>query len=343
MRDLDALTSWHAHWRGLRVAVLGLGLTGFAVADTLVELGARVRVLASGDDADRERLLEVIGAEFARDNLEASIAEFDPDLVVTSPGFRPNHPLLLWAAGHGVTVWGDIELAWRVRDKVKAAEWITVTGTLGKSTTAELAAHLIAAAGHRVAAVGNIGVPVLDAVREPTGFDVLVVELSSAQLHWMNSTIAGSVSPLASVCLNHRAGHHHWHGSAASYAAAHAKVYDNTRVACIYNKSDAATLHMVEEAEVVDGARAIGFDLGTPGPSDLGMVGDIIVDRAFHDDRHASALELTTHGELAGIGMAEPHGVANVLAASALARAFGVPAATVGTAIASFRRHPGSN
>jgi UDP-N-acetylmuramoylalanine--D-glutamate ligase len=337
VRDLDTLTSWHADWSGLRVAVLGLGVTGFAAADTLVELGARVRVLASGHDEPREKLLEVIGAEFARDDLEASMTEFAPELVVVSPGFLPTHPLLLQAAQQAIPVWGDIELAWRVRDKVTAADWICVTGTNGKTTTVQLTSHLIAAAGHRVAAVGNIGVPVLDAVRDPTGFDVLVVELSSFQLHWMNSSPAGAVSPLASVCLNLAADHYDWHGSAEAYAAAKGKVYDNTRVACVYNKADEATMHMVEQADVVEGARAVGFDLGTPGPSDLGMVDDIIVDRAFHDDRHATALELTTHGELAAIGMAAPHSVANVLAASALARAYGVPAATVGSALASFR------
>ena len=337
VRDLDALTSWHADWSGLRVAVLGLGITGFSVADTLVELGSRVRVLASGEDAQREHLLEVIGAEFARDDLEASLVEFDPELVVVSPGFRPDHRLLLLAAERGVAVWGDIELAWRVRDKVKSAEWICVTGTNGKTTTVQLTTHLIAAAGHRVAAVGNIGVPVLDAVREPTGFDVLVVELSSFQLHWMNSSPAGAVSPLASVCLNLAADHYDWHGSAEAYAEAKGKVYDNTRVACVYNKADEATMRMVEQADVIEGARAIGFDLGTPGPSDLGMVDGIIVDRAFHDDRHTSAYELTTHGELAAVGMAAPHSVANVLAASALARAYGVPAGIVRDAIATFR------
>ncbi len=337
MRDLNSLTSWHADWSELRVAVLGLGVTGFAAADTLVELGARVRVLASRHDADREHLLSVIGAEFAGDDLEASLAAFDPDLVIVSPGFRQDNPLLLWAADNDVPVWGDIELAWRVRDKVKIAEWICVTGTNGKTTTVQLATHLLAASGARVAAVGNIGVPVLDAVRDPIGFDVLVVELSSFQLHWMNTTVAGSISPFASVCLNLAEDHYDWHGSAAGYRDAKAKVYTNTRVACVYNKAEHETMRMVEEAEVIEGCRAIGFDLGSPGPSDLGLVGDIIVDRAFHDDRHSSACELTTHGELEAVGLAAPHSVANVLAAAALARAWGVAPTIIGAALATFR------
>ncbi len=337
VRDLSSLTSWHADWSGLRVAVLGLGVTGFAAADTLVELGTRVRVLSTGRDAEREHLLSVIGAEFAGDDLEASLAEFAPELVIVSPGFRPNNPLLVWAAESGVAVWGDIELAWRLRDKVKSAEWICVTGTNGKTTTVQLTTHLLAASGARVAAVGNIGVPVLDAVRDPIGFDALVLELSSFQLHWMNTTAAGSISPFASVCLNLAEDHFDWHGTAAAYRDAKAKVYANTRVASIYNKSESETMWMVEQAEVVEGCRAIGFDLGTPGPSDLGLVGDIIVDRAFHDDRHSTAIELTTHGELEAVGLAAPHSVANVLAAAALARAWGVAPESIGAAIATFR------
>jgi UDP-N-acetylmuramoylalanine--D-glutamate ligase len=339
--DLTTLTSWHSDWKGLRVAVLGLGMTGFAAADTLVELGAEVLVVAAKAPEESADLLDVIGAELLEQSdlstVPARLADFAPELVIVSPGFHPDHALLVWAASAGIAVWGDIELAWRVRDKVKAAEWITVTGTNGKTTTVQLAAHLLATAGHRVAAVGNIGVPVLDAVRDPIGFDVLVVELSSYQLHWINQTPEGAISPFASVCLNLADDHLDWHGSADAYAAAKGKVYDNTRVACVYNLADEATRHMVEEADVVEGCRAIGFGLGAPGPSDLGIVDGIIVDRAFHDDRRNSAFELTTHGELAEAGLAAPHSVANVLAASALVRAFGVAPAVVRDAIATFR------
>jgi UDP-N-acetylmuramoylalanine--D-glutamate ligase len=339
--DLTTLTSWHADWTGLRVAVLGLGMTGFAAADTLVELGASVLVVAATAPEEHADLLGVIGAELVEQPGLASVPprleRFDAELIIVSPGFHPDHVVLEWAAASGIPVWGDIELAWRVRDKVNAAEWISVTGTNGKTTTAQLTTHLLAAAGHRVAAVGNIGVPVLDAVRDPTGFDVLVVELSSYQLHWINRNPEGALFPLASVCLNLADDHLDWHGSADAYAAAKGRVYQNTRVACVYNLADDATRRMVEEADVVDGCRAIGFGLGAPGPSDLGVVDGIIVDRAFHEDRRNAALELTTHGELAEAGLAAPHSVANVLAASALARAYGVPAETIRDALATFR------
>jgi UDP-N-acetylmuramoylalanine--D-glutamate ligase len=337
---VSELISWHSEWAGLRVGVLGLGITGFAVADTLVELGAEVFVLAASARSEQRKLLEVIGGRFLETTLASvpdELVAFDPDLVVVSPGFHPDSPVLAWAAEHAVPIWGDIELAWRIRDKVQpVAEWILVTGTNGKTTTTQLATHILEADGRRVAAVGNIGVPVLDAVRYPAGFDVLVVELSSYQLHWLGQTPEGTLSPWASVCLNLADDHLDWHGSFAAYRAAKAKVYANTKVAAVYNRADEATRIMVEDAEVIEGARAIGFGLDAPGPSDFGVVDGILCDRAFLDDRATTALELTTHAELSAVGLGAPHSMANVLAASALVRSLGVAPATVRDALRTF-------
>ena len=338
---LATLTSWNADWRGLRVVVLGLGATGFSVADTLVELGSDVLVVAEQGDEQRERLLEVIGARFAlggADGAPKELVGFAPDLVVVSPGYPPHHPLVTWATDAGLPLWGDIELAWRVRDKTGTpAEWLLVTGTNGKTTTVQLAASMLVTAGLRAAPCGNIGVPVLDAVRDPGGFDVFVVELSSHQLHYLaRQTTPEPVMPLASVCLNLSDDHLEWHGSAEAYRDAKAGVYTNTRVACIYNRADPATRRMVEEAEVVEGARAIGFGLDVPGPSDLGIVDGILCDRAFLDDRFSTALEITTVDDLAARGLAAPHVVANILAASALVRAVGVTPEQIRDTLATF-------
>jgi UDP-N-acetylmuramoylalanine--D-glutamate ligase len=337
---VTGLTSWSADWSGLRVAVLGLGVTGFSVADTLVELGADVFVLASGARTEQRQLLDVIGARYLEHDLESvpdEVAGFDPELVITSPGFRPDSPVLAWAADRGVPVWGDIELAWRVRDKVTpVAEWVLVTGTNGKTTTTQLATHMLEADGRRVAAVGNIGIPVLDAVRYPAGFDVLVVELSSYQLHWLGSTAEGTLAPWASVCLNLADDHLDWHGSKEAYRAAKAKVYTNTTAAAVYNRADEATRAMVEDAEVIDGCRAIGFGLDAPGPSDFGVVDGILCDRAFLEERATTALELTTRDDLVAVGLGAPHSVANVLAAAALARSLGVSPTVVRDSLRTF-------
>lgn len=340
MSRLDNLTSWFADWSGLNVAVLGLGVTGFAVADTLAELGSNVRVYATNADEDRVTILGVIGVAYEQhpldtvpDTLQTSV----PDVIVVSPGFHPDNPVLDWAANLGVAVWGDIELAWRVRDKVSAdAEWVLITGTNGKTTTTQMTASFLAAAGKRVAPCGNIGVPVLDAVRDPSGFDVFVVELSSYQLHSMALDGPGAVVPWASVCLNVADDHIDWHGSFEAYTAAKAKVYNNTKVACVFNKGDDATRTMVEDAEVVEGARAIGFGLDTPGRSDFGIVEGILCDRAFLDDRAHTALELTTIDELLAVDLAAPHIIMNILAASALARSLDVSTAVIHEVLAGF-------
>jgi len=336
--DVTALTGWNADWRGLRVAVLGLGVTGFSVADTLAELGAELIVLAGSADAELTRILDVLGVRWVEQDLERELVDFGPELVVVSPGFRPDHPLVAAAAATGAPLWGDIELAWRLRDKVvnpetgRPAEWIAITGTNGKTTTTQLTTAMIAEAGGRVIACGNVGVPVLDAIRDPLGWDVLVVELSSFQLHYLDS-----MSAWAAACLNIADDHLDWHGSAEAYRAAKGKVYQNTKAICLYNLDDEVTRLLVEEAEVVEGCRAVGFGLGAPGPSDVGIIDGILIDRAFHDDRQHSALEITTVHDLAESGLASPHMTANVLAAAALARSAGVTIDQIRAALAGFR------
>ncbi|MGV1035209.1 MAG: UDP-N-acetylmuramoyl-L-alanine--D-glutamate ligase [Microbacteriaceae bacterium] len=340
MSRLDSLTSWRADWSGLRVAVLGVGVTGFAAADTLVELGANVRAFATASDDDRVTILGVLGVEVVLDPLNSvpeALVDFAPELIISSPGFHPDHPVLDWAGANGIAVWGDIELAWRVRDKVSgAAEWLLITGTNGKTTTTQLTAEFLAASGKRVAPCGNIGVPVLDAVRDPAGFDVFVVELSSYQLHSMPLDGPGAVVPWATVCLNVADDHIDWHGSFEAYVAAKAKVYHNTKVACVYNRADEATLQMVEDAEVIEGARAVSFGLDTPGRSDFGIVEGILCDRAFLEERANTALELATLDELIERDLAAPHIVQNILAAAALARSLDVPAGDIHETLLGF-------
>jgi UDP-N-acetylmuramoylalanine--D-glutamate ligase len=335
--DLGALTSWHADgWRGLRVGVLGAAVVGFAAADTLVELGCEVLVVGERVTDERTALLDVIGARLDLGDDAAqrdALAAFAPDLVVVSPGFHPDVPALVWAAETGVPVLGDVELAWRLRDKTgEPAEWLTITGTNGKTTTTRLTTAMLAAGGLRARACGNIGSPVLDAIREPDGWDVLVVELSSYQLHWMEQ-----VSPLASVCLNIADDHLDWHGSADAYRAAKGRVYERTRIACVYNVEDPVTEQLVRDADVVEGCRAIGFTRGIPRVSEVGIVEEVLVDRAFLEQRSTSALELTTLHALHDAGLSAPHVVADVLAAAALARAAGVEPRAIRDALEGFR------
>ncbi|GAB96301.1 UDP-N-acetylmuramoylalanine--D-glutamate ligase [Kineosphaera limosa] len=328
------LTHRDADWSGLRVVVAGLGVSGFAAADALLERGAVVTGVDSGTSqalTERARILEILGARLllgpqgqqAISEPEASLA--DADLVVTSPGWRPDNPLLAAAAQRGIPVWGEVELAWRMRPAHNPAPWLTITGTNGKTTVVTMVAGMLAAAGLRAAAAGNVGTPILEAVLHPQPFDVIAVELSSFQLHWQRS-----VSPLASVCLNIAPDHLDWHGSLAEYARAKGRVYANTQVACVYNEQDPATEQLVVDAEVVEGCRAVAFTLGTPAISMVGLVEDVLADRAFVQERRTSAAELGTLADLQrGDLPPAPHVVANALAAAALARAAGAPPVAV--------------
>lgn len=334
------LTSWDSDWAGLRVVVAGIGASGFSAADTLIELGAAVVVVDAGATAGNEAKADTLRIVGAREVLlGAEHAEALPlvdgeqaELVVTSPGWRPTQPLLAEAAAAGIPVWGDVELAWRVRIREgrPTAEWLTITGTNGKTTTVGLTEAMLLAGGKRAVAAGNVGTPILDVIRDPQGYDVLAVELSSFQLHW-----AHSISPLASVCLNIAEDHVDWHGSYEAYLAAKASVYERTRVACVYNVEQRETEAMVEEADVVEGCRAVGFTTGMPSISMMGVVEDLLVDRAFIEQRKDSAAELASVSELGEV--VPRHLVANALAAAALVRAAGLPASAVRDGIRAYR------
>jgi UDP-N-acetylmuramoylalanine--D-glutamate ligase len=337
--DVGALGR-HDDWSPVRAVVAGFGVTGFAAADTLTHLGASVVGLderETPDLAERAQLLGILGADIRLGEGTTAGLPGDPfDVLVTSPGFHPDAPLLAEARARGISVWGEVELAWRLRDPDPRtgipAPWLCVTGTNGKTTTVQMLDAILTAAGLRSAAVGNVGRPVTEAVMDPTPYDVLAVELSSFQLHYTHSMSAESA-----VVLNLAEDHLDWYTGPAAmtdYAADKGRIYERVQRACVYNAADPETERLVREADVMEGARAVGFTLGTPAVGMLGVVENLLVDRAFIPERQTSAAELCAVGDLASPA---PHVVANALAAAALARAHGVPQVAVRDGLRSFR------
>ncbi|MEU7021070.1 UDP-N-acetylmuramoyl-L-alanine--D-glutamate ligase [Streptomyces sp. NPDC046203] len=319
-------------WQGKRVTVAGLGVSGVPAARALRARGAVVTVVNDGDDErSRAQAAELEAAGITVRLGDGATLPTGTELVVTAPGWQPDKPLFRAAAEAGVEIWGDVELAWRLRGP-DAAPWLAVTGTNGKTTTVRMLASILEAAGLKTAAVGNIGVSLLDAVLGEEKYDVLAVELSSYQLHWAPSLRAHS-----GAVLNLAPDHLDWHGSMEAYAADKGRIYEGNTVACVYNVADRATEDLVREADVEEGCRAIGFTLGTPGPSELGVVEGILVDRAFVADRQKNAQELA---EVADVQPPAPHNIANALAAAALARAFGVAPQAVRDGLRAFRPDP---
>ncbi|MFG2980397.1 UDP-N-acetylmuramoyl-L-alanine--D-glutamate ligase [Streptomyces sp. NPDC048258] len=319
------VTSWH----GKNITVAGLGVSGISAARALAGLGASVTVVDGGDsEGHRARAAELGELGISVRLGDAETLPEGTDLVVTSPGWKPDSPLFAAAAKAGVEVVGDVEIAWQLRGP-DAAPWLAITGTNGKTTTTQMLASILKAAGLRTAAVGNIGTPIIDVVLGEETYDVLAVELSSYQLHWAPSLRAHSAA-----VLNLAPDHLDWHGSMEAYAADKGRIYEGNTVACVYNVADPATEKLVENADVEEGCRAIGFTLGAPGPSMLGVVDGILVDRAFVENRQKNAQELA-HVE--DVNPPAPHNIANALAAAALARAFGVEPRAVRDGLRDFR------
>lgn len=330
-------------WPQARVVVAGLGTSGFAAADGLLDLGAQVTVLDESESAqntEKATLLEFLGARVRLGPGSTATLPEDADLVVTSPGWRPSAPLLRQAALRDIPIWGEVELAWRMSLPDRQVPWLAVTGTNGKTTTVSMLESMLVAAGLKTAAVGNIGRPIVETVLDDVAYDVLAVELSSFQLHWTNS-----LSLHSAAVLNVAPDHLEWHADRAgwptgatdpmaAYAADKARIYERVRHSCVYNVAEPATEHMVEAADVIEGARAIGFTLGTPAPSMLGVVDDLLVDRAFIAQRRDSAVELA---KVADVVPAAPHNIANALAAAALARSYGVPPQAVAEGLKRLR------
>lgn len=329
-KDVSALGRKDS-WEGVKAVVGGFGASGAAAVDNLLHLGADVVALAENakpDILERAELLEVLGARIEIHAGATDTLPGDADVLIVSPGFRPGSPLVAQAEERGVPVWGEPELAWRLRDPDNPAPWLCVTGTNGKTTTVQMLESMLRAAGLRAVAAGNVGLPLTEVVMDPEPYDVVAVELSSFQLHYTHSVAAESAA-----VLNVAEDHVDWHGSMDAYAADKGRIYERVSRACVYNVADPVTEALVREADVEEGARAIGFTLGTPSVGMLGVVDDMLADRAFIDDRQHSAAELGTLSDLASTA---PHFIANALAAAALARAHGISASAVRDGLRAF-------
>lgn len=315
-------------WSGVRVTVVGIGIAGYACADVLMQRGASVTILDAADGPSQQERANILGILGARTVLGTTpTLPADTQLLVVSPGLPPHASIVTDALAAGIPVWGELEVAWRIRGE-NAAPWLFVTGTNGKTTATLMLESILRNAGLHTAAVGNIGVSLVEAVNSGEPFDVLAVEVGAPQLPFVHS-----VSPQAAACLNLAEDHVDHFGSFEAYRSAKAKVFERTQLACLYNVEDPATELMVQEADVIEGCRAIGVTLGMPGPSMLGVVEDVLADRAFIENRSTHAQEI---GTVADVHPPAPHNVSNALFAAGLARAHGVSPAVVTAGLRSF-------
>jgi UDP-N-acetylmuramoylalanine--D-glutamate ligase len=312
--------------RSQRVLVAGLGVSGAAAARVLL---ARGHDVALTDAAEPAVLAELVAAG-ARWLGAVTAPPEGTDLVVTSPGWRPAHPLLVAAANQGLEVIGEPELAWRLRtsgpDGREPAPWYAVTGTNGKTTTVTMLESVLQAGGLRAVAAGNVGRPLVevvtagDAAGNPA-YDAIAVELSSFQLHW-----SSSIAPAAAAVLNVADDHVDWHGTFEAYRDAKARLLRLAPVA-VADAGDPVAASLVARHP-----HPVTVTLGEPEPGQLGVRAGALVDRAFSA---APAGELLV--ELDALQVRGPHNLVNAMAAAALARAAGLDAAAIGRGLSEFR------
>lgn len=205
--------------RGKRILVVGLGISGRAVATVLADAGAEVFASDSEAGVASHPEVEVLRARGLQvetgGHRKATRWLANVDFVIPSPGVSPQSQLLGHAISDGVPIMSEIELASRfVRAPV-----IAVTGTNGKTTTSSMTGAMLASDGRRSVVCGNIGLPFISAAIADPDAEVFVVEVSSFQL-----TFCYAFHPQVAVVTNFAPDHLDWHGSMDAYRVAKARI-----------------------------------------------------------------------------------------------------------------------
>lgn len=279
---------------GKNCLVVGAGVTGRAVHDALLKFGATSMIFDE----------KVAGDKDVINKIPTSV-----DLVVVSPGWRIDHPVIVKLRSTGVAVLSEIDFAWQVKQVlVPKQRWIALTGTNGKTTTIKMVESIFKSARINGVACGNVGQTVIAAVCSDKPFDYLAIELSSFQIQWSDLPRYESV-----VLLNIAEDHIDWHGSFENYAASKLKLLKQANKV-ILNKADPQIVNRVGKDS------AVWFSLTTPTAGELGVVENLLIDRAFS----TTTDEANEIAELVDITPTVPHNISNALAAAALALSIGI-------------------
>jgi UDP-N-acetylmuramoylalanine--D-glutamate ligase len=206
-------------WLPRRALVIGLARSGQAAALALARRGVEVVAADRSPDAATGRLADA-GVEVRSGSEEESLLE-GVELVVKSPGVPAESALAVAARARGTPLWSEVELGYRL---LRGNPLLSVTGTNGKTTTTELLAAILRAAGRPVEVAGNVGRALTDVAEEIAPGTAVVCELSSFQLedvHEFTSDVA--------VLLNLEPDHLDRHGTFEAYRAAKLRVFERAR------------------------------------------------------------------------------------------------------------------
>jgi UDP-N-acetylmuramoylalanine--D-glutamate ligase len=305
--------------RKMRVLAVGLARTGVATALFCSKHNATV----TGTDARPEselgdapaKLREVgVALELGGHQEKTYLAQ---DLIVPSPGVPADDPLLLKAKAKGITVWSEIELAYRFME----GELIGITGSNGKTTTTTLVHHILKVAGGKAILAGNVGTPLISCVESMNAETVTVAELSSFQLELIDK-----FRPDIGVFLNLTPDHLDRHKTMQAYTSAKARIFEKQTEldAAVLNADDAPTVALApKKPQVFWFSRKKGVAQGACVRGE-----DIVI---THHGKEEYVMKV---GE---IPLAGAHNLENVLAAVVATRLAEVDPATIGKAVRSFQ------
>lgn len=219
---------------GKKVAVLGLGKSGFESAVFLLQKGFRVFASEKSDSPEMQAKASALrkqGAQ-AETGSHSDAQILSSDWVIISPGIPPSAPIYRALNAANVPTVSEIEAAFLFSPDARV---IAVTGTSGKTTVTTLIAKVIEAAGRRAVLCGNIGTPWISQINHSSPDEIIVLEVSSFQLQ-----NCFRFNPWIGILLNLSANHQDWHADMAEYAGAKLRMFQNQSREdfCIIRKQD---------------------------------------------------------------------------------------------------------
>lgn len=192
--------------RDKRFLVVGTGISGIAAVSLLQQHNCHVILQDGNEDLDIEGLKNKYNnlreVTMYAGTIPKSVIE-EIDIAVLSPGVPTDIPMVLEMKASGVTIWGEIELAY----ELGKGTIVAITGTNGKTTTTSLVGEIMEAHFPQVKVVGNIGIPYTTVVEDTTDDTVIVAEISSFQLETIDR-FAPKVSAILNITPDHLNRHH---------------------------------------------------------------------------------------------------------------------------------------
>jgi len=302
----------------MRVLVMGLARTGVATALFCARHNAIVTATESRAESDLgdvpANLREAgVTLELGGHSEETFLAQ---DLIIPSPGVPADDHFLQTSRSKGITIWSEIELAYRFLE----GKLIGITGSNGKTTTTTLIHHILKSAGVPAILAGNVGTALISCVEEMSGGTVTVVELSSFQLELIET-----FRPDIGLFLNLTPDHLDRHKTMEAYAGAKARIFENQTEldAAVLNADDPPTVHYAPKKP-----QLFWFSRKQPVQQGACLQGDDII--IVHQGNEEFVMKREE------IPLAGAHNLENVLAAVTAARLAGVDTATIAQAVRNF-------